>query len=65
MFFVLSKTLGVFLVPSNLIIGFGALGLDLIFFKTSAHWPVAACLLRRGASDMRLFAAWGAYVAPP
>jgi uncharacterized SAM-binding protein YcdF (DUF218 family) len=33
MFFVLSKTLGVFLVPSNLIMAFGALGLGLIFSK--------------------------------
>jgi uncharacterized SAM-binding protein YcdF (DUF218 family) len=33
MFFVLSKTLGYFLVPSNLIIAFGALGLGLIFSK--------------------------------
>src|SRR3974390_1460837 len=33
MFFVLSKTLGVLLVPSNLIIAFGALGLGLIFSK--------------------------------
>jgi hypothetical protein len=31
MFVVLSKTLGVFLVPSNLIIASGALGLGLIF----------------------------------
>jgi len=33
MFFVLSKTLGVFLVPSNLIMAFGALGLGLFFSK--------------------------------
>jgi uncharacterized SAM-binding protein YcdF (DUF218 family) len=33
MFFVLSKTLGVFLVPSNLIMAIGALGLGLIFSK--------------------------------
>ena len=33
MFFVLSKTLGVFLVPSNLIMACGALGLGLIFSK--------------------------------
>jgi uncharacterized SAM-binding protein YcdF (DUF218 family) len=33
MFFVLSKTLGVFLIPSNLIIAFGALGLGLFFSK--------------------------------
>ena len=31
MFFVLSKTLGFFLVPSNLIMAFGVLGLGLIF----------------------------------
>src|SRR5260370_38617413 len=35
------------------------------FLKTSARERTAACLLRRGASDMRLFAAWGTYVAPP
>ena len=33
MYFVLSKTLGVFLVPSNLIMACGALGLGLIFSK--------------------------------
>jgi uncharacterized SAM-binding protein YcdF (DUF218 family) len=33
MFFVLSKTLGVFLVPSNLTIAFGALGLGLVFSR--------------------------------
>src|SRR3954454_3572906 len=33
MFFVLSKTLGVFLVPSNLILACGALGLGLMFSK--------------------------------
>jgi len=33
MFFVLSKTLGVFLLPSNLIMACGALGLGLIFSK--------------------------------
>jgi uncharacterized SAM-binding protein YcdF (DUF218 family) len=33
MFFVLSKTLGVFLVPSNLIMALGALGLGLFFSK--------------------------------
>ena len=35
------------------------------FLKTSARGRTAACLLRRGASDMRHFAAWGTYVAPP
>ena len=33
MFFVLSKTMGFFLVPSNLIMAFGVLGLGLIFSK--------------------------------
>src|SRR6202140_3264035 len=33
MFFVLSKTLGFFFVPSNLILASGALGLGLIFSK--------------------------------
>src|SRR6516162_10039185 len=46
MFFVLSKTLGVFLVPSNLIIAFGALGLGLIFSKRRrmGRWLLACCI---------------------
>jgi uncharacterized SAM-binding protein YcdF (DUF218 family) len=46
MFFVLSKTLGVFLVPSNLIIASGALGLGLIFSKRGriGAWLLACCV---------------------
>src|SRR6516164_902471 len=46
MFFVLSKTLGYFLVPSNLIIAFGALGLGLIFSKRRrvGRWLLACCI---------------------
>ena len=46
MFFVLSKTLGVFLVPSNLIMAFGALGLGLIFSKRRrmGGWLLACCV---------------------
>jgi uncharacterized SAM-binding protein YcdF (DUF218 family) len=46
MFFVLSKTLGIFLVPSNLIIAFGALGLGLIFSKRRrfGEWLLACCV---------------------
>jgi uncharacterized SAM-binding protein YcdF (DUF218 family) len=46
MFFVLSKTLGVFLVPSNLIIAFGALGLGLFFSKRRrvGGWLLACCV---------------------
>jgi uncharacterized SAM-binding protein YcdF (DUF218 family) len=47
MFFVLSKTLGIFLVPSNLIIAFGALGLGLIFSKRRrfGEWLLACCVV--------------------
>ena len=46
MFFVLSKTLGVFIVPSNLIIASGALGLGLIFSKRRrvGGWLLAGCV---------------------
>jgi uncharacterized SAM-binding protein YcdF (DUF218 family) len=46
MFFILSKTLGVFLVPSNLIIAAGALGLSLIFSKRRriGRWLLACCV---------------------
>jgi uncharacterized SAM-binding protein YcdF (DUF218 family) len=45
MFFVLSKTLGVLLIPSNLIIASGALGLGLIFSKRRrvGRWLLAFC----------------------
>ncbi len=42
MFFVLSKTLGFFFVPSNLILASGALGLGLIFSK---RWRMGGRLL--------------------
>jgi uncharacterized SAM-binding protein YcdF (DUF218 family) len=46
MFFVLSKTLGFFLVPSNLIMASGALGLGLIFSKRRrmGRWLLACCV---------------------
>ena len=46
MFFVLSKTLGFFLVPSNLIMASGALGLGLIFSKRRrvGGWLLAGCV---------------------
>jgi len=46
MFFVLSKTLGFFLVPSNFIIASGALGLGLIFSKRRrmGRWLLACCV---------------------
>ncbi len=46
MFFVLSKTLGFFLVQSNLIIASGALGLGLIFSKRRrmGRWLLACCV---------------------
>jgi uncharacterized SAM-binding protein YcdF (DUF218 family) len=46
MFFVLSKTLGVLLVPSNLIIACGAVGLGLIFLKRRkvGGWLLACCV---------------------
>ena len=44
---------------------FGVLGLGSDFLKTSARGRMAAGWLRRGASDMRIFADWGAHVAPP
>jgi uncharacterized SAM-binding protein YcdF (DUF218 family) len=46
MFFVLSKTLGVFLVPSNLIMALGALGLGLFFSKRRrvGGWLLACCV---------------------
>jgi uncharacterized SAM-binding protein YcdF (DUF218 family) len=46
MFFVLSKTLGFFLVPSNLIIASGALGLGLSFSKRQrmGGWLLACCV---------------------
>jgi uncharacterized SAM-binding protein YcdF (DUF218 family) len=46
MFFVLSKTLGYFLIPSNLIMGFGVLGLGLIFSKRPrvGGWLLAGCV---------------------
>ena len=46
MFFVLSKTLGVLLVPSNLIIACGAVGLGLIFLKRRhvGAWLLACCV---------------------
>src|SRR5215475_3511667 len=46
MFFALSKTLGFFLVPSNLIMASGALGLGLIFSKRRrmGRWLLACCV---------------------
>ena len=46
MFFVLSKTLGYFLIPSNLIMASGALGLGLIFTKRRSvgRWLLAGCV---------------------
>jgi uncharacterized SAM-binding protein YcdF (DUF218 family) len=45
MFFVLSKTLGVFLVPSNFIIAFCVLGLGLIFWRRRmGGWLLACCV---------------------
>jgi uncharacterized SAM-binding protein YcdF (DUF218 family) len=46
MFFVLSKTLGVLLIPSNLMIATGALGLGLIFSKRRrvGGWLLACCV---------------------
>ena len=46
MFFVLSKTLGFLLVPSNLIVAAGALGLGLIFSKRRrmGRWLLACCV---------------------
>ena len=46
MFFVLSKTLGIVLVPSNFIIAFGVLGLGLIFWKRRrvGRWLLACCV---------------------
>jgi uncharacterized SAM-binding protein YcdF (DUF218 family) len=46
MFFVLSKTLGFFLVPSNLILASGALGLGLISSKRRrmGGWLLACCV---------------------
>jgi uncharacterized SAM-binding protein YcdF (DUF218 family) len=46
MFFVLSKTLGYFLIPSNLIMASGALGLGLIFSKRRrmGAWLLACCV---------------------
>jgi uncharacterized SAM-binding protein YcdF (DUF218 family) len=46
MFFVLSKTLGFFFVPSNLILASGALGLGLIFLKRwrMGGWLLACCV---------------------
>ena len=46
MFFVLSKTLGFFFVPSNLILASGALGLGLIFSKRCrmGGWLLACCV---------------------
>jgi uncharacterized SAM-binding protein YcdF (DUF218 family) len=46
MFFVLSKTLGAFLVPSNLIMAFGTIGLGLFFSKRrrAGGWLLACCV---------------------
>jgi uncharacterized SAM-binding protein YcdF (DUF218 family) len=46
MFFVLSKTLGYFLVPSNLIMAFGVLGLGLMFSRRRrvGGWLLAGCV---------------------
>jgi uncharacterized SAM-binding protein YcdF (DUF218 family) len=46
MFFVLSKTLGYFLVPSNLIMAFGVFGLGLMFSKRRrvGGWLLAGCV---------------------
>jgi uncharacterized SAM-binding protein YcdF (DUF218 family) len=46
MFFVLSKTLGFFLTPSNLIMAFGVFGLGLIFTKRrrGGGWLLAGCV---------------------
>jgi uncharacterized SAM-binding protein YcdF (DUF218 family) len=52
MFFVLSKTLGVFLVPSNLIMAFGALGLGLFFSKRRR---VGGCLLACCVAALLIF----------
>ena len=47
MFFVLSKTLGVLLVPSNFIIACGAVGLGLFFSKRRriGGWLLAGCVI--------------------
>lgn len=46
MFFVLSKTVGYFLVPSNLIMAFGMVGLGLIFAKRRrmGGWLLVGCV---------------------
>ena len=46
MFFILSKTLGVFLVPSNLIMTLGGIGLGLTFskYRQTSRWLLAYCV---------------------
>ena len=46
MFFVLSKTLGVFLIPSNLIMTLGGVGLGMTFSKhrLTGRWLLACCV---------------------
>jgi len=46
MFFALSKTLGVFLIPSNLIMTLGGIGLGLTFSKhrQASRWLLACCV---------------------
>ena len=47
MFFVLSKTLGLFIVPSNLMAALGLIGIALLFtrFRRLASWLIVTSLV--------------------
>ena len=57
MFFVLSKTIGIMLLPTNFLIGVGLLGAILLATRFALAWPQAADRFRRVAGDLRIFAA--------
>ena len=56
-FLLLSKTLGVMLLPTNFLIGLGVAGALLLATRFASAWPQAAGCCGRIAGDMRLVAA--------
>ena len=57
MFFVLSKTLGLMLLPTNFLIGLGLIGAILLVTRFASLGRKLMVAARRVAGDMRVFAA--------
>jgi len=59
-FFFLSKTLGVMLLPSNIMIGIGVVGLLFCCSRGSRRWAGNLLLSPCGYWQLRVFPAWNA-----